>query len=225
MFVKSAVITDEKITKSMWEWVIRPLRTGNFGQVESFLVLDFAVTVTARLGGAVLVEIRLWRINEIHCLRGFSATTLFQETFYGSILICRSYFNLDPEKRPGDEVVVVYLNRSGNDRVSLSFKIKSKIKIAPRKGIHYSQRFWIPWVVFWIPKPRIPDSMHEQKFPLFRNPDSLSLRYQELIWVYRLLHPFFAHECINADEVRALCPYLVNKIPWISLRFKMQWLL
>ena len=50
------------------------------------------------------MEIRLWRINEIH---EFSSTTLFQETFYGSILICRSYFNLVPEKLPGDEVIVV----------------------------------------------------------------------------------------------------------------------
>ena len=122
------------------------------------MVLDFAVTVTARLGGAVLVEIRLWRINEIHCLRGFSATTLFQETFYRSILICRSYFNLDPEKRPGDEVVVVYLNRSGNDHVSLSFKIKSKIKIAPRKGTTTvkDSGFFELYFGFQSPGSRIP---------------------------------------------------------------------
>ena len=85
------------------------------------------------------MEIRLWRINEIHCLREFSSTTLFQETFYGCILTCRSYFNLVPEKLPGDEVMVVYLNRSGNDHVSLSFKIKNNFKIASGKGIHHSQ--------------------------------------------------------------------------------------
>ena len=97
------------------------------------------------------MEIRLWRINEIHCLREFSSTTLFQETFYGSILTCRSYFNLVPEKLPGDEVMVVYLNRSGNDHVSLSFKTKSNIKIAAGKGIHHSQGFWILGRGFRLP--------------------------------------------------------------------------
>ena len=97
------------------------------------------------------MEIRLWRINEIH---EFSSTTLFQETFYGSILsilICRSYFNLVPEKLRADEVIVVYLNRSGNDHVSLSFKIKSNIKIAPCKRIHHSQGFWILGRGFRLP--------------------------------------------------------------------------
>lgn len=32
--------------------------------------------------------------------------------------------------------------------------------------------FGIRWTIFWIPKPRIPDS-HKQKLLEFRNPDSL----------------------------------------------------
>ena len=93
------------------------------------------------------MEIRLWRINEILCLREFSATTLFQETFYGSILICRTCFNLIPEKAPWRRS----LKRSGHDHVSLSFKKKSNIKIAPWKGIYHSQGFWILGRGFRLP--------------------------------------------------------------------------
>ena len=73
------------------------------------------------------------------------------EDILWSILICRSYFNLVPEKLRGDEVIVVYLNRSGNDHVSLSFKVKSNIKIAPCKGIHHNQGSWILGRGFWLP--------------------------------------------------------------------------
>ena len=109
----------------------------DFGQVESFLVLDFAAS--------------WWRCTSGNSTMAYSWNPLPPRVFVyhfipgdilWSILICPNYFNLVPEKLPGDEVVVVYLNRSGNDHVSFSFKIKSNIKITPWKGIHHSQGFW-----------------------------------------------------------------------------------